>query len=128
MGTSFCIVLSLGTLICVESGLVQRIDRQKRSVFDILPLAKNVLRKKSGNDAWIETMCICRNRRNFCVLDAKLRCRRVLAGGRRRRGPRHRRVGPRHWRRRQQNKKLKNSIKLFKHLLEQGGMESICKN
>ena len=81
-----------------------RIKRKKCSVFDIIPLARNIPTRNSAfkdlqkNDAG--ALCECKNSAGLCVLDTILRCRRVVHIG----GERRKRGRSRHRRRRHQRK------------------------
>ena len=99
MKTIFIISIFLAAFVSdIECGPTRRKERRKRSVFDIIPFARNIpTRNTTIEDLPKNTaglLCHCKNRGNICVLDVKLRCRRVIDKGwgrRKRGGTRHRR-------------------------------------
>ena len=84
-----------------------RLERQKRSVFDIIPVTRKAASEDLPNIA-AGKFCQCKRKVGFCVFDAKGRCRRVLGRG----GKGRVRGGSIYRRRRHQKMKFQKWLKL----------------
>ena len=101
MKTIFIISIFLAAFVSdIECGPTRRKERRKRSVFDIIPFARNIPTRTPAFEylphTTAGTICKCKNSTDLCVMDTILRCRRAVSkGGERRRrggGNRHKRI------------------------------------
>ena len=116
--TTFLYVLILN----IQCRPNMQIERQKRSVFDIIPVARNVATSSTAlqylPNIATGVSCGCRNTGDLCVLDVMGRCRRVWGEG----GRRRRRGGPIHYRRKR-HQRMKKIRRKYKKWLKQNSRE-----